>query len=206
MRTRGIALLLVAASLAPACASRRRRAPSPPTNPGPVALDPAALTRAVYVAVLRDQYFHDWLDRPVTQVAIDPSVAAVTTGADAFVRERFPEVRADALADYARPRPAGTVPRDLDPGVPVRWFSDADFGRLPEDGPNGSRWPAFHRTFPGSPGHITLSRVGLSSDGTEALLTAGCWFDSVGGAAQLVLLRKVRGAWRVAKTSVTAVS
>jgi hypothetical protein len=53
---------------------------------------------------------------------------------------------------------------------------------------------------------VTLSRVGLSADGTEAVVSAGCWFDSLGGAARLVLLRKVGGVWRVHKTAVTVVS
>lgn len=201
MRTRGIVGTLTLSLVVVGCASRRPRG-----GPPAAAFDRTAETKAVYVAVLRDQYATDWVRRPVTQWVVSPDIPAVSGGRADFVRERFPDLRRDTLADYERPRPAGTVPPDLDPGLPVRWFSDAEFAALPKESSSDLGWTAFHRRFPGSPGHVTLSRVGFSSDGTEALLTSGCWFDGLGGASQLVRLRKIGGIWRVQQTSTTAVS
>ena len=211
MRVRGVALLLLISVASAACASRRTCCPPGAGTPGgraPVlAVDREAETKAVYVAVLRDLYLRDWLNREIEQFVIDPDVSAFEGGSDLVARERMPEARADTLADFEKPRPGTKLPSDLAPGRPVRWFSRAEFAALPKSsGLNDLGWTAFHERFPGSGGHITLSRVGFSSDRTEALVHAGRWFDSLGGAAQVVRLEKVGGTWQVKKRSTTVVS
>lgn len=200
MRTQGVALLLVLSVASAACASRRccRR-------PVGVGFDRVVEAKAVYAVVLNDLYARDWLSREVEQWVIDPEVPAVVDGRDDLVRSRVPTARPDTLADFERPRPSGRVPADLSPGRPVRWFTAADFAALPKSG-GGYGWLAFHEKFPRSPGHITLSHVGFSADGTEALVQPGCWFDSLGGARVIVLLQKVRGIWQVRQRSLTVVS
>ena len=200
MRTTRIALLLVLSGASAACASSR-----PSRAPERVRFDREAETRAVYAVVLNDLYARDWLNREVQQWVVDPEIPAVVGGRNVMVRDRVPDARPDTLADYERPRSAGRVPADLAPGRPTRWFTDAEFAALPNDG-TGYGWAAFHQRFPGSPGHITLSRIGFSADGTEALVEPGCWFDSLGGARSVVLLKRVGGVWQVKQRSQTAVS
>lgn len=200
MRARAIASWLVLVVGSSACASS-------PRAPGPVgvAFDRDAETRSVYAAILNDLYARDWLGREVTQWVVDPDVREVRGGRDELVRNRLSDARPDALADFERPRPAARVPADLAPGRPVRWLTNAEFAALPKDG-SGYGWAEFHRRFPGSPGHVTFSRIGFSADGTEAVVEPGCWFDSLGGARTLVRLEKARGTWRVVARAQTAVS
>jgi hypothetical protein len=162
--------------------------------------------KAVYVVVLRELYGRDWLSREVEQFVVDPDVPAVAGEQYSAPRERLPGVRADTIADFSKPRPANRLPSDLSPGRTVRWFSRADFAALPKASAADLGWPAFHEKFPLSGGHITFSHVGFSADGTEALVHTGRWFDSVGGAAQLVHLKKVDGVWQVRRRATTAVS
>jgi hypothetical protein len=200
MRARGIALLLVLSLSSAACASRRCC-----RGPARSSFDREAETKAVYVAVLKEVYAKDWLSQAVEQFVVDPDIPAVAPGGDELVRMRSGDVRRDTLADFERPRPAGKVPADLAPGRPVRWFTDAEFAALPGSA-TGHGWPAFHDKFPLSGGHITLSQVGFSSDGTEALVYPGRWFDSLGGSKEIVRLRKVGGVWRVTQRVTTMIS
>lgn len=202
MRCKGVVLLLVLSAASAACASRQcGRAPVG------VGFDREAETKAVYAAVLNDLYARDWLNREVEQWVIDPEIHAVVGGRNDLVRSRIKDASPDALADFERPRPAGKVPPDLAPGRPVRWFTDADFAALPKAGDGaGYGWAAFHQKFPRSPGHVTLSRIGFSADGTESIVEPGCWFASLGGARSIVRLQKVRGTWQVTQRSQTVIS
>lgn len=202
MRAMRIALLLALSVDSAACALRKSGG-----EPVGSRLDREADTKAVYAAILNDLYVRDWLNREVEQWVIDPEVHAVVGGRNDLVRSRIEDARPDTLADFERPRPAGRVPPDFSPGRPVHWFSDADFAALPRaGGGEGYGWTAFHQKFPGSPGHVTLSHIGFSADGTEAIVEPGCWFDSLGGARSIVRLRKVRGSWQVKQRAQTAVS
>lgn len=201
MRALSVALLLVLPVASAACSARRFG-----SGPGGVAFDRDAETKAVYAQVLNELYARDWVGREIQQWVVDPEVPAVVGGRNDVVRAQVGDAGPDTLADYERPRPAGRVPTDLVAGRPVRWFTRGEFAALPKQDGAGSGWAAFHETFPGSPGHVTLSHIGFSSDGTEALVQPGCWFDSLGGARSLVRLKKVRGAWRVIQSQQTAIS
>lgn len=202
MRNLRIMALLVLSVASAACASRKCCC-------GPVGagFDREAETKAVYAVLLNDLYARDWLNREIEQWVVDPEIPEVIGGGDDMVRDRVKGARPDTLADLERPRPGGRVPVDLAPGRPVRWFTRAEFAALPSV-PVGAthRWTAFHERFPRSPGHITLSHIGFSADGTEALVMPGCWFDSLGGARDIVRLQKVGGAWQVRQRSHLVVS
>jgi hypothetical protein len=213
MRIRGIAIWVVLSLASIACSSRRPcgcppRGAVPRGGPPPsVAFDREVETKAVYVAVLREMYVRNWVNEEVEQFVIDPDVSAYPGGRDSDARERMSAARPDTHADFERRRPAARVSPDLDPGRPVRWFKSADFATLPKKGGlSDLGWTAFHEKFPRSGGHITLSRVGFSSDGTEALVHAGRWFDGLGGSSQIVRLQKVGGTWQVKNRTTTVVS
>jgi len=202
MRAHAIALLLLLSVTSTACSSACSTC-----DTVAVEFDREAETKAVYVAILSELYARDWQSRAVEQWVIDPEIPASVGGRDELVRQRVWESRPGTIADYERARPAGRVPADLAPGLPVRWFTKADFAALPKSGGAVDLgWTAFHEKFPRSPGHITLSHVGFSADGTEALAHVGCWFDSLGGARRIVRVRKMMGAWQVEQDEQTAVS
>jgi hypothetical protein len=63
----------------------------------------------------------------------------------------------------------------------------------------GGSWPAFHRRFPGSPGIVKLSRVGLSADGTQALFYASHECGVLCGGGWFVIMERRDGRWSVEK-------
>jgi hypothetical protein len=66
----------------------------------------------------------------------------------------------------------------------------AIFSGIADDG-----WNRFHAEYPGSPGIITVSRVGLNRDKTLALFYVGVMQAPLLGHGQLHVLKKDGDAW-----------
>jgi len=58
-------------------------------------------------------------------------------------------------------------------------------------------WDEFYQRYPNSPGTITLSRVGFSTDLKRALVYIGHQSHWRAGSGHFVVLRKENGDWRV---------
>lgn len=84
--------------------------------------------------------------------------------------------------------------------------SASDAGPARESDSLDARWSAFHRLFLASGGWITLSHVGVSGDGTQAVASVSHVAGGEAGAGLLVLLEKEHGVWRVRKTVLTWVA
>jgi hypothetical protein len=124
------------------------------------------------------------------------------------VRERIPGTLRSTLADYSRRSAHGEMPRDLDPGLPVVWFSEADWEALavPAGGfEMGNRWMAFRERFPGS-GWITFGEVGFSRDGREAVLSVWIGDDALAGAGYVARLEKTADGWTLRERERTVVA
>ena len=63
---------------------------------------------------------------------------------------------------------------------------------------NGS-WPAFYKRFPGSPGVVRLSRVGINADGTQALFYASHMCGGLCGSGMYVVMERRDGRWVITK-------
>ncbi len=56
-------------------------------------------------------------------------------------------------------------------------------------------WDQFYRRFPGTGGLITISRVGVDSKGTVAIIYLGHQFRRLAGAGFIRVLRREGGKW-----------
>ncbi len=60
-------------------------------------------------------------------------------------------------------------------------------------------WPAFFKTFPGSSGILTFSRVGFSRDGMQALFYGTNRCDGLCGSGMYIVMEKRNGRWVIEK-------
>ena len=60
-------------------------------------------------------------------------------------------------------------------------------------------WPAFYKRFPGSPGIVSFSRVGMSGDGTQALFYTSHVCGGLCGGGQFVVMERRDGRWFIEK-------
>jgi len=64
---------------------------------------------------------------------------------------------------------------------------------------NGGEWPDYYRKYPGSQGVMTLSRVGFSADGKQALFYASNACGVKCGSGEYVVMEKRGSSWVIAK-------
>jgi hypothetical protein len=67
-------------------------------------------------------------------------------------------------------------------------------------------WKQFYRTYPGSPGEISLSAIGYGANGDFAILMVDQGCGSLCGNGYMVSVRRTGGEWRVANIQRTWVS
>lgn len=80
----------------------------------------------------------------------------------------------------------------------VTLISDEEISQIFTLGSGGSGWwPEFYERFPDSQGLLSLSRVGVSSDGTQALLYYQNTWGGLAGIGEFVVLDKARDRWSI---------
>lgn len=190
-------LLLISAALVGGCATRRAGPSS--------AWDRQDARKQVYAAVLRQVFGGEHRERYV----IDP----VTSDTGAWGTERLarlsPTTRRDFLSQVAGRR----MPEGIDAGLPIVWFSEADWLALPLPAGSGTgfleleeRWLAFHAAHPRSAGLSSFSDVGFSADGTQALLHVWTGTAGLSGYGLLVLLERSASGWTVIDKTETVIA
>ena len=159
----------------------------------PLPLDREA---AVYAAAL-DSLFYRWTDdrRPV--LVLDSTVPSKRPGG-------FPLLRgldSSTVADFAaRNRDAGFIGqhrellKSLRP-VPIEVVPKDTLEGLPET--PDAYWRGFQARFPNSIGWATLSGIGFSRDGRQALLDVSYSCGTMCGWDRVVFLRQTGSRWRV---------
>ncbi len=70
----------------------------------------------------------------------------------------------------------------------------------------GKGWESFHGKYPKASGITLVSRPGLNSDGTRALLYIGTSCDMLCGDGVLILMGRENGVWKVLKKETVWVS
>lgn len=187
---RVVSALVLVAIAAAGCRSGRTAAPVKAT---------AEDRRAVWVALIQQAYVH--ADTKV--VVLDPELMS---GIDNW-GERPRRIPRDAWASFvAAQMPSGFLPRDLDPGVPLKWFGRAEWQSLPDKDIVEGRWTAFHERFPGNSGSIELSAVGFSRDGRTAVVHAGFGSAGLTASYDIFVLRRTRDGWRIVHTHNIAIA
>ena len=190
---------LVAIAIVIGCSTPRRGVPAAGSGGD---FDRVAATKAVYEAVLR----HEGGPR-ILRFVVDP--AQFPLGASLDRVTPGDRLRADTAADFRRGRP-GRMPRDPAPGLPVHWFTSAEWEALPTESGAAyeldAKWYAFHQRFPDSAGHMAFSHVGFSRDGRQALVHMWSGSASLSGAGHFYLLEARAGAWSVVDQVMTVIA
>ncbi len=203
-----------------------------PVAPAPApAFDREVARRAVFVAVLEQLHRYEDTRRFVVNPTLAPEGVELEMDADEgfarlapadswmvlpdgrrMLRPGLKDVDAGLLADWVAHTTPTSVPRDLSAALPIEWFTEADWKalRTPSRSANGDEldgeWDAFHRLHPHSSGWITLSDVGFSADGSQALLQTTSGRGGLDGSGSWVLLKRVDGRWTVAETHMSWVA
>lgn len=85
-------------------------------------------------------------------------------------------------------------------GHDVTFITDEELSQIFTRGAGGDGWwPHFYERYHNAQGVLTLSRAGVSSDGTQALLYYGNQWAGLAGIGELVLLEKTENRWTIAK-------
>lgn len=116
------------------------------------------------------------------------------------------DIHATTLLDLERKaQVARVIPPGLDPGVPIIVLGRVWLSYLHEvHGWGGYRH--FNQLFPKSNGLLTLGPVGLSEDGTQAVMHVGWLLWPRIGEGYYYLLAKRDGAWHVVRRAMTWIS
>ncbi len=67
-------------------------------------------------------------------------------------------------------------------------------------------WEEFYRRYPDSPGTISFSRIGYNTNKTQAVVSMGNMYASLGGEGRMIFLTLIYNRWQIAKSVPTWIS
>lgn len=114
-----------------------------------------------------------------------------------YLRKQSPRLQTSTLNSF---RDANTHPAPLRPlfqlGLPYELVDKVEIDAIFE---NHGWWTDYYKKYPDSQGFLTLSRIGFSADGKQAMFysTNGCGGKC--GTGTYVVMEKVGASWRVMK-------
>jgi hypothetical protein len=113
-----------------------------------------------------------------------------------FLREKFPDLRQDTLADFlANNAESHCVTPNFTWGGHLLSVSESRLREFFCEGTDG--WERFRAAYPESSGLLEFSRVGLNEELTQALFYAGVTYDAMGGSGEYWLFAHVNGRWEI---------
>jgi hypothetical protein len=114
---------------------------------------------------------------------------------DSLLKDASDQVPAELIRDFGdKNRQARAVWPELTKHLPAHLLSRAEQGAIFTGGPDGN-WKRFYEKYPGSPGIITVSRVGLNREKNRALFHMGWMAGSLQGHGELYVLKKEGDEW-----------
>jgi hypothetical protein len=177
----------------------------------PKAEAPAPDEVEALVALLRSQY-EKTLQEDLPLVITDRTelgMLPLGTTFEAFRKDLLAEARGkvpiDLIEDFcAKNKAEGQIWPALGKQLKIRLLSRKEERSIFAEGADARRngWKRFYERFPGSPGIITVSRVGFNRDRTMAMVYVGWQSDYLAGHGQLYVLKKQDGKWIDAKISI----
>ncbi len=200
-------LLLVTMVVACGCRSAPRQEPV-------VDFDRQAEAKAVYEAAIRHLWMRDGVQHAVINPEGHSGMGLVMPGQ---TRRHLPRLRTDTWNDYRLQSEHHyrevAVPRDLDVGAPITWFTDAEFQALVEEAEKTKEplsletaWDTLRKRYPKWSGWISVGAIGFSRDGRQALTDTSAGFAGLSMSGHVVLLEKRGGVWRVVKEYVAVMA
>jgi hypothetical protein len=176
--------------------------PTPTPTASEASLD--AQEQAVFAALLQTRY----PNMPVVlmdQTATGPGGVAETASTLAYILEQMTGVAPDTAASFQmRNEAAHPLDSTMDLGLLYTLLSEGEMRQIFGENQNG--WDLFYTRFPGTPGIITLSRVGFNEAMDQALVYIGIQSHWLAGAGTMLLMQKVNGVWSVLQEVMTWIS
>lgn len=164
--------------------------------PSAQAFDRQRTEYAVYSQIIQERYLQP--DTP--QVVIQDQTAYGMPGENlderlAYVKQQLPEADPELFTDFKKQnRSASQLEQRFTFQNKVILLSQVEqqeiFG-------GGNGWNKFYARFPGSPGLLTLSRVGFNQKADQALLYIGQSSNFLAGAGHMLWLVLENGRWIV---------
>jgi hypothetical protein len=114
---------------------------------------------------------------------------------DSLLKEASDLVPAEMIRDFGdKNRQSRMVWPELSQHLPARLLAGKDLMAISKGGPDDF-WKRFYDKYPGAPGLLTVSRVGLSREKDRALFYVGLGSGSLAGHGQLHVLKKEGDLW-----------
>lgn len=114
-----------------------------------------------------------------------------------FLRKQSPMLQASTLNSF---RVANTHPLLLRPRLQLSLpYEVVDKSEIDAILRNDGWWTDYYKKYPGSQGFLTVSRVGFSADGKEAMFYSTNFCGGLCGEGTYVVMEKVGATWRIAK-------
>ena len=149
---------------------------------------------AVYAAVLRAMLLSAGTQQMVIRERTEAGIDLRDPTQLGFVQTQLPGIDQSLLDCYAaRNGQSYRLADDFDLGVRIVLLSNDKFNSIFE----GGGWDEFYRSYPTSPGIVTFSKVGFSSDRQRALVYMGNQSDYLAGIGQMILLGLQSDGWVV---------
>jgi hypothetical protein len=172
-----------------------KKLPAPPAAP-PAAREGAPLDKSRRAAVEAEVYraLLAYQAHGAEQAVIsDMTLAHDADWRAPMLGAALPDVLASALSDFDKvANVQEPFPDGLDWGMKVHLLSSRESGEAFTGG-----WPSFWKRFKGHSGLFHFSRVGLSKDGTQAVVQVDWATDSLAGSGDVWLLAKDSSGWHV---------
>jgi hypothetical protein len=129
------------------------------------------------------------------QTSGDPLYAGRLDGDAEYLRQQLPALSASTIDDYkSKNQKSHRLRGELKHEIPSALVRDAEITRLFERDLRGG-WQEFYRRYPESGGYVQLSRVGYSTDRTQALLFVRHGCADVCGSGHYILLQRGLDGW-----------
>lgn len=146
--------------------------------------------KAAYAKEIKDD--HRLVIDDMTNLDID--LIHPGDGMEALLKEASDQVPAEMIRDFCeKNRKSRAIWPELTRHLPTVLLSMKDKKTLFSE--SGDGWKTFYEKYPGSPGIITVSRVGLNRDRTLALLYLGNQRHWLNGEGRLHVLKKEGDVW-----------
>jgi hypothetical protein len=115
-----------------------------------------------------------------------------------YVRERLPELKPEALANYiANNKAFSHLTNIFSARIRCVVVSDKDLKPVFKKAKHDRFWRPFYKRYPNSSGIIFFSKVGFNAEMNQAFLYAGRQCGGLCGAGQYILLVKEESVWKI---------
>ena len=166
---------------------------------------------AVLFAVIDSLYDPTTVTQIVVQDSTTPEIYAynldsVLTTTLGYVRQTIPSLGVEAAGDFKTKNLVSSIVRDSASLHPKSRLLNTAIAWHILRGDSGWSWNAFSLMYPGAHGFLSVGRVGIDKNGSQALAYVGSHPGSRSGAGFYFVLSFENGKWKVVGRALASVS